>query len=65
VQTVWIITLTVLVVVLFIANIRAWKTKTQPPLKEWLVVDLTQPLTSTIPIWPGDPNIEIQPWATK
>jgi kynurenine formamidase len=64
VQTVWIITLEVLVIVLFIANIRAWKTKTQPPLKKWLVVDLTQPLSSTIPIWPGDPNVEIQPWAT-
>lgn len=34
------------------------------PLSEWQVVDLTQPLTSTIPIWPGDPDVEIRPWAS-
>lgn len=28
------------------------------------VVDLTHPLNVTIPQWPGDPPIEIQPWAT-
>ncbi|HEY9627033.1 MAG TPA: cyclase family protein [Coleofasciculaceae cyanobacterium] len=34
------------------------------PLSQWQVVDLTHPLTPTIPIWPGDPKIEIQPWAS-
>lgn len=29
----------------------------------WRVVDLTQPLTPIIPIWSGDPPIEIRPWA--
>ena len=64
--TIWIIiTLSVLVVVLLIANQSASQVKTQAlSLKEWLVVDLTQPLTSTIPIWLGDPDVEIQPWAT-
>ena len=64
--TIWmIITLSVLVVVLLIAKQSASQVKTQAlSLKEWLVVDLTQPLTSTIPIWPGDPHVEIQPWAT-
>src|SRR5690606_30745942 len=35
-----------------------------PPLTEWQVIDLTQPLTPNIPIWPGDPAFEIEPWAT-
>jgi kynurenine formamidase len=35
-----------------------------PPLTDWQVVDLTQPLTLNIPIWPGDPAFEIEPWAT-
>lgn len=33
-------------------------------LSEWQVIDLTQPLTPNIPIWPGDPAFEIEPWAT-
>lgn len=42
----------------------------QPPLQtafliqNWQVVDLTHPLTPAIPIWSGDPTIEIQPWTT-
>ncbi|SCY76630.1 cyclase family protein [Desulfoluna spongiiphila] len=28
------------------------------------IVDLTQPLTPHIPIWPGDPAFEVAPWAT-
>lgn len=35
-----------------------------PPLTDWQVIDLTQPLTPDIPIWPGDPAFEIEPWAT-
>lgn len=35
-----------------------------PPLTDWQVIDLTQPLTPNIPIWPGDPAFEIEPWAT-
>ncbi len=30
----------------------------------WRVVDLTHPLTATMPLWAGDPSIEIQPWAS-
>lgn len=33
-------------------------------LSHWHVVDLTHPLNVTIPRWPGDPQIEMQPWAT-
>lgn len=28
------------------------------------VVDLTQPMPEAIPLWPGDPDYEIEPWAT-
>ncbi len=35
-----------------------------PTLDRWNVVDLTQPLTDNIPIWPGDPRFELTPWAT-
>lgn len=35
-----------------------------PPLTDWPVIDLTQPLTPDIPIWPGDPAFVIEPWAT-
>ncbi len=34
------------------------------PLTEWQVVDLTQPLSPDIPIWPGDPEFEVEAWAT-
>jgi kynurenine formamidase len=33
-------------------------------LADWKIVDLTQPLTADMPIWPGDPNFEMTPWAT-
>jgi kynurenine formamidase len=35
-----------------------------PPLTDWQVIDLTQPLTLTIPIWPGDPAFEVEAWAS-
>ncbi|MBD1909259.1 MULTISPECIES: cyclase family protein [unclassified Leptolyngbya] len=35
-----------------------------PPLSSWQIVDLTQSLNPDIPLWPGDPTIEIQPWAS-
>lgn len=35
-----------------------------PNLSQWPVVDLTHPITSVMPLWPGDPAVEIQPWAT-
>lgn len=35
-----------------------------PPLSEWQVVDLTQPLTLDMPIWPGDPAFEMEAWAS-
>ncbi len=37
---------------------------TTPALTDWQVVDLTQPLTPEIPLWPGDPEFVIDPWAT-
>jgi kynurenine formamidase len=33
-------------------------------LADWQVVDLTQPLTPDIPIWPGDPDFEVEAWAS-
>lgn len=33
-------------------------------LTNWRVVDLTQPLRPDMPIWPGDPAFEIEPWAS-
>lgn len=33
-------------------------------LDEWQVVDLTQPLVQNIPIWPGDPDFEVEAWAS-
>jgi kynurenine formamidase len=37
---------------------------TQNSFETWKVVDLTHPLTPEIPLWTGDPAIEISPWAT-
>ncbi|WP_119072595.1 cyclase family protein [Aggregatilinea lenta] len=33
-------------------------------LTDWAVIDLTQPISMDIPLWPGDPEVEIEPWAT-
>jgi kynurenine formamidase len=33
-------------------------------LTNWQIVDLTQPFTPDMPIWPGDPLFELTPWAT-
>jgi kynurenine formamidase len=33
-------------------------------LKQWQVIDLTHPLTPDMPIWPGDPAVDITAWAT-
>lgn len=38
--------------------------QTAPALTDWQVIDLTQPLTLDMPIWPGDPAFEIEAWAT-
>jgi kynurenine formamidase len=35
-----------------------------PSLKDWKVVDLTQPLSTSIPLWPGDPEFEVEAWAS-
>ena len=37
---------------------------TRAALKDWKVVDLTQPLLTTIPLWPGDPQFEVEAWAS-
>lgn len=37
---------------------------TPPPLANWRIVDLTQPFVPDLPLWPGDPEFEIEPWAT-
>ena len=54
------ITLATLVIVLFLALRPA---PAQSSFSANQVVDLTQPLTAHIPIWTGDPAIEIRPWA--
>ncbi|MCG8530273.1 MAG: cyclase family protein [Desulfovibrionales bacterium] len=38
--------------------------KTPPSLPNFTIVDLTQPMTPNLPIWPGDPKFKIRPWAT-
>ncbi len=44
---------------------RSAEAQTIPPaLTDWQVIDLTQPLTPSMPIWPGDPEFVIEPWAT-
>jgi kynurenine formamidase len=43
------------------SNLSACKS---PPLNEWQVIDLTHPLTPTIPIWAGDPAVAFQVWAS-
>jgi len=47
-----------------VINPTAQARSTVPTLTDWQVFDLTQPLTPDIPIWPGDPAFEIEPWAT-
>ena len=47
-----------------ILQARQAKSARVPPLSQWPVVDLTQPLTPAMPLWPGDPALAIQPWAT-
>lgn len=47
-----------------VINPTAQAQSTTPALTDWQVVDLTQPLTLDIPIWPGDPAFEIEAWAT-
>jgi kynurenine formamidase len=37
---------------------------TPASLKDWKVVDLTQPLNTNIPLWPGDPKFEVEAWAS-
>jgi kynurenine formamidase len=37
---------------------------TPPTLAEWDVVDLTQPFNPNMPIWPGDPEFEVEAWAS-
>lgn len=42
-------------------------TLSAPPavtLKDWKVVDLTQPLIKNLPLWPGDPAFEVEAWAS-
>lgn len=62
----WIVlALTGLVLILLTTQVRPSPAQLAfPSLSEWHVVDLTQPLTPTIPICPGDPDVEIQPWAS-
>ena len=55
----------VVAAVLATAGVTPSRAQTEfPPLTEWQVVDLTQPLTHDIPIWPGDPAFEIEAWAS-
>lgn len=52
-----------LVLLLLWLQFRPGQTPSQP-LAGWRIVDLTHPLTATIPIWPSDPPLELQPWAS-
>lgn len=52
-----------LLVVLLIVQARPSQAQSALSLRELKLVDLTHPITSTIPIWPGDPELEIRPWA--
>lgn len=61
------------VVLIIMSGVAAWSLQTHPTaqaqnslpaLTDWQVIDLTQPLTTDIPIWPGDPEFVIEPWAT-
>ncbi len=55
-----------LVMVAFLWSVRS-TTLSAPAsvsLKDWKVVDLTQPLTTNIPLWPGDPQFEVEAWAS-
>ncbi|PIE75200.1 MAG: cyclase [Deltaproteobacteria bacterium] len=40
------------------------KKASQPFQDSWEIIDLTQTLTQKIPIWPGDPEFKVTPWAT-
>ena len=53
-------------IALFAARVPpAANAQTPPPaLTDWRVIDLTQPLTPDIPIWPGDPAFEVEAWAS-
>ncbi len=53
-------------IALFAARVPpAASAQTPPPaLTDWRVLDLTQPLTPDIPIWPGDPAFEVEAWAS-
>jgi len=33
-------------------------------IAESRIIDLTHPISAQIPVWPGDPAVEITPWAT-
>lgn len=35
-----------------------------PTLQDWQIVDLTQPFTPDLPLWPGDPAFEVEAWAS-
>lgn len=54
----------VVITAAFLAGSEARATPDAQPLTDWHVIDLTQPLTSNIPIWPGDPAFEVEAWAT-
>jgi kynurenine formamidase len=56
--------LLVLVAVFWGMRSAALSAPTPVSLKDWKVVDLTQPLTTDLPLWPGDPTFEVEAWAS-
>ncbi|MGF1535585.1 MAG: cyclase family protein [Elainellaceae cyanobacterium] len=52
--------------VLWFAIATATPSRARPhaTIESLTVVDLTQPMPENIPLWPGDPAYEIEPWAT-
>ncbi len=57
--------LAALLVGVLLSTLGAAGAQTTPPsLTDYKVVDLTQPLSTAIPLWPGDPAFEVEAWAS-
>ncbi|MEO0409101.1 MAG: cyclase family protein [Cyanobacteria bacterium P01_A01_bin.135] len=60
-----LICLIVIAVILGVAiAVNASSAQSSPPLSSFTIVDLTQPMSAEMPIWPGDPAYEVEPWTS-
>src|SRR5574341_421399 len=41
-----------------------YMTLSQNSLDQWKIIDLSHPISKEIPIWPGDPAIQIEAWSS-